>query len=182
MDPKEKKAISKFLSLVLRHQPEAAGLTLDVQGWVDVELLLAGCNAHGRPLTRRALDEVVATNPKQRFAYSDDGTRIRANQGHSIEVTLDHEPSEPPDTLFHGTVCTALPSIQSYGLSRMARHHVHLSPDEATARTVGSRRGEPIILRIDARAMRTAGHVFYRTPNNVWLTDSVPAEFIAVVG
>ena len=61
----------------------------------------------------------------------------------------------------------------------MERHHVHLSPDEATARAVGGRRGKPVILRIDTRAMQEAGHVFFVTPNGVWLTDTVPSSFIA---
>lgn len=116
---------------------------------------------------------------KQRFALSDDGQQIRANQGHSTTVDLGYEPAEPPEVLFHGMVARLLPSIRDKGLQRMGRHHVHLSPDETTARAVGGRRGKPIILRIDTRAMREAGHVFFVTPNGVWLTDAVPASFIS---
>lgn len=121
----------------------------------------------------------IATSPKQRFALSNDGQRIRANQGHSTTVDLGYEPAEPPEVLFHGTVARLLPSIRDKGLQRMERHHVHLSFDEATARTVGGRRGKPVILCIDTRAMRKAGHVFFMTPNGVWLTDAVPASFIS---
>ena len=179
MDEKSRTAISKFLSFVLRHQPATVGITLDAGGWVAVDALLAACAQHAQPLSRAELEEVVATSPKQRFVLSDDGQRIRANQGHSISVDLGYEPAQPPDVLFHGTVASALASIREQGLRRMDRHHVHLSADEATARAVGARRGKPVILRIDARAMRDAGHVFYVTPNGVWLTDVVPSSFLS---
>ena len=179
MDEKTRTSISKFLSFVLRHRPDAAAVTLDQGGWVDVELLLRGCADNGHRISRDELAEVVATNPKQRFAFSDDGRRIRANQGHSTDVELGYEPAEPPDALFHGTVARSLPSIREKGLQRMDRHHVHLSGDASTARAVGARRGKAVVLRIDAQGMRAAGHTFYRTPNGVWLTDEVPSTFIA---
>lgn len=179
MNENEKTSISKFLSLVLRHRPEAAGIALDEGGWTNVDTLLQGCHAHGKRFTREQLDEVVATNPKQRFAFSEDGSRIRANQGHSLEVELGYETAEPPDELFHGTVKQFLQSIRENGLVPMNRHHVHLSADESTARTVGSRRGKPIILRVAARQMRSAGHIFYCTPNGVWLTSQVPPQFLS---
>jgi len=179
MDERSRTSASKFLSLILRHRPDVAGVPLDAAGWVEVDVLLAGSARSGRPLTRADLEEVVATSPKQRFALSDDGLRIRANQGHSTEVELGYEPAEPPDVLFHGTVTRSLPSIRQDGLLPMERHHVHLSEDEPTAKAVGSRRGKPIVLRVDARSMRAAGHTFYRTPNGVWLTDVVPSEFLS---
>jgi putative RNA 2'-phosphotransferase len=179
MNDKGRTAASKFLSFVLRHEPQAVGIALGASGWVTIDVLLDACAKHGRPLSRADLDEIVATSPKQRFAVSEDGQRIRANQGHSTAVDLGYEPAEPPDVLFHGTVARLLPSIRDKGLQRMDRHHVHLSPDEATARAVGGRRGKPVILRIDARAMRDAGHVFFVTPNGVWLTDTVPSSFIS---
>jgi putative RNA 2'-phosphotransferase len=179
MNEKSRTAASKFLSYVLRHEPAAVGIALDSGGWVGVDVLLDACTRHGRPLSRTDLHEVVATSPKQRFALSDDGQRIRANQGHSTAVDLGYEPADPPDVLFHGTVARLLPAIRNEGLQRMERHHVHLSPDEATARAVGGRRGKPVILHIDARAMRDAGHVFFVTPNGVWLTDAVPSSFIS---
>jgi putative RNA 2'-phosphotransferase len=179
MEEKRRTAASKFLSYVLRHEPAAVGISLDSGGWVAIDVLLDACAKNGRRLSRADLEEIVTTSPKQRFAVSADGQRIRANQGHSTVVDLGYEPAEPPDVLFHGTVVRLFPSIRDKGLQRMERHHVHLSPDEATARAVGGRRGKPVILRIDARAMRDAGHVFFVTPNGVWLTDEVPSSFIS---
>lgn len=179
MDEKTRTATSKLLSFVLRHEPDAVGIALDSGGWVDVDVLLEACAKHGRPLSRTELEEVVATSSKQRFALSNDGNCIRANQGHSTAVDLGYEPVEPPDVLFHGTTGRFLASIRDKGLLRMERHHVHLSSDEATARAVGGRRGKPVILRIDARGMRAAGHAFFRTPNGVILTDTVPSSFIS---
>ena len=144
--------LSKFLSLVLRHDPACIGLTLDAQGWADVDDLLQKANAAGVPLTRALLDEIVRTSDKQRFALSTDGTRIRANQGHSIPVDLALEPVAPPNVLYHGTVARFLPSIRRKGLRRGQRHHVHLSADRETASRVGSRRGEPVVLTVAAGA------------------------------
>ncbi|TGE24372.1 RNA 2'-phosphotransferase [Hymenobacter aquaticus] len=170
--------ISKFLSLHLRHQPQALGLVLDEGGWVSVEQLLAGAARHGLPLTRAQLDEVVADNDKQRFAFDDSGLRIRAQQGHSVEIDLQLVAAPPPAVLYHGTVAAALPAIRTEGLQKMKRHHVHLSPEEATARRVGQRRGEPVILTIDAAAMQRAGFVFYESGNGVWLVDQVPPQYL----
>ena len=175
-------ATSKFLSLVLRHRPEAIGITLDSAGWVAVDTLLAQCRAHDRELTREALREIVATSPKQRFMLSDDGARIRANQGHSVPVALGYAQAVPPELLFHGTVAAKLAAIRAGGLRKMARHHVHLSPDLATARAVGSRRGRPVILRVAAGRMHADGHVFYLSANGVWLTDEVPPQYLAEEG
>lgn len=179
MDDRDRTSLSKFLSFVLRHEPGAIDIELDASGWVEVQQLLDACARHGRSFGREELDEVVATNAKQRFAFSEDGRKIRANQGHSTEVELGYSPAEPPDVLFHGTYAGAVPSIREQGLTRQGRHHVHLSFDEATARAVGGRRGKPVILRVDARAMRAAGHVFYRSSNGVWLTEAVPTAFIS---
>ncbi len=173
---------SKFLSLVLRHDPARIGITLDDAGWTDVAALLAACSAHGVNLSRDALTELVATSDKQRYALSPDGTRIRANQGHSVEVDLDLPPTPPPATLYHGTVDAALAGIRAKGLVRGARHHVHLSADLDTATKVGTRRGAPVILKVRADAMADAGHVFYRSANGVWLVDTVPTEFIEFPG
>jgi putative RNA 2'-phosphotransferase len=169
---------SKFLSLILRHEPARVGITLDPSGWTDVDALLAALARHGHPLTREQLAELVASSDKQRFAMSADGTRIRANQGHSVDVELGLPPATPPTFLFHGTVASALEGIQASGLEKRSRHHVHLSSDLGTATKVGSRRGAPILLTIRAADMVAAGHVFFRSENGVWLTDRVPAEFI----
>lgn len=171
--------MSKFLSLILRHEPELVGLELDEAGWTDVPALLAACQKHGRPFTREELEEVVATNEKKRFAFSDDGRRIRASQGHSVEVDLGYEPQQPPAKLLHGTPSRFLESIRSSGLRKGERHHVHLSTDELTAHKVGQRRGDSVLLTIDAAAMAAHGHQFFVSANGVWLTDHVPVEFIA---
>lgn len=162
---------SKFLSYVLRHRPDSIGITLDENGWVDVEVLLAAAQRHGKRLSRQLLERVVAENDKKRFAFSEDGRRIRASQGHSVSVDLALEPIEPPEFLYHGTVEPFLESIREKGLVRGSRHHVHLSPDEATARKVGSRRGKPVILVVQAGRMHEAGHQFFRSANGVWLTE-----------
>jgi putative RNA 2'-phosphotransferase len=178
MDRKTLTELSKFLSFVLRHQPQAVGLLLDHHGWVEVDELIAKCRAHGKQLSREVVEEIVATSPKRRFAISDDGLRIRARQGHSVDVDLGYEPKTPPEVLFHGTVASNLPSIHSDGLRKMGRHHVHLSPDSETARMVGMRRGKPVVLRITAAKMHGNGRVFYLSANGVWLTEQVPPEYI----
>lgn len=171
---------SKFLSLVLRHKPEEIGITLDPAGWVDVEDLLRACAAHGKRISREQLNNLVASSEKQRFAFSEDRTRIRANQGHSVQVELDHKPAPPPDVLFHGTPEKFVASILRDGIKKMQRHHVHLSPTKETATKVGERRGKPVILRIDAKQMHADGFTFYLTPNHVWLVDEVPAKYLAI--
>ena len=140
--------------------------------------LLDACRRHGKPISRWQLEEVVATNDKKRFSFSADGLRIRANQGHSVEVDLKLEPREPPELLFHGTVARFLDSIRRQGLARGSRQHVHLSPDEETARRVGQRRGRPAILVVEAGRMHRDGHPFYLSENGVWLTDAVPPEYL----
>jgi putative RNA 2'-phosphotransferase len=172
------KHISKFLSLVLRHEPDRIGIVLDDAGWTDVATLLAAAAANGVSITRAQLADVVASSDKQRFALSADGERIRANQGHSVDVDLRLEPIAPPELLLHGTVDKFLDSIRAKGLIKGERHHVHLSADVETASKVGSRRGKPVLLRIRAGAMAQAGHLFFRSANGVWLTDTVPPEFI----
>ncbi|MGB8930250.1 MAG: RNA 2'-phosphotransferase [Anaeromyxobacteraceae bacterium] len=176
MDARRATHLSKFLSLVLRHRPEAAGVRLDAAGWVGVEALLSGCAANGVPLTRDELFEIVESNDKQRFALG--GDRIRANQGHSVRIELGLPPSVPPPTLFHGTVARSLDAIRHEGLRPRGRTHVHLSPDRETARKVGQRRGRPVVLEVDAAAMVAAGHTFRRSKNGVWLTENVPPEYL----
>jgi putative RNA 2'-phosphotransferase len=169
---------SKFLSLVLRHRPEHIGLTLDANGWADVGELIEKASAHGVSLTRELIAEVVATSDKQRFALDAAGERIRANQGHSVDIDLCLEPKEPPAILFHGTAATTLPAIRGEGLRPGSRQHVHLSPDEATAIRVGQRHGRPVVLRVFAGKMWGQGAPFYCSANGVWLTPAVPPEFI----
>ena len=169
---------SKFLSLILRHEPERVGLELDEAGWVGVDELLAAVNRHGESLTLEQLKHVVATNDKKRFAFSDDGKRIRASQGHSVEMELQYEPQVPPEFLYHGTPQRFVESIRATGLNKGERHHVHLSPDPQTASKVGQRRGRPVVLTIRSGEMHRQGHIFYRSANGVWLVDHVPPQFI----
>ncbi|GAA0989778.1 RNA 2'-phosphotransferase [Nocardiopsis tropica] len=178
MNTKERVRASKFLARVLRHDPGLAGLRLDAQGWTGVEDLLAGCRDAGIRLSRETLAEVVGNNDKKRFALSPDGTRIRAQQGHSVDVDLGWEPSVPPELLHHGTVGRFLPAIAAEGLRPMNRHDVHLSPDTETARRVGARRGTPVVLSVAAGRMHADGHVFRVTGNGVWLVAAVPPEYL----
>lgn len=171
---------SKLLSYVLRHRPDELGIELDAHGWTEVDTLLDALIARDSSWSEPLLREVVETNTKQRFEFDASGRRIRARQGHSVEVDLGYEPTEPPEFLFHGTVPKYLDAIRAEGLRPMSRHHVHLSPDVETAKNVGSRRGKPVILRIRAAGMAAMGHRFMRTGNDVWLVEEVPPEFIVV--
>ena len=172
---------SKFLSLVLRHAPETIGLSLDANGWAEVDQLLAQAASHGKAITRAQLDAVVANDSKTRYAYSDDGLRIRANQGHSLAaVDIGLPPATPPAALYHGTASRFVDAIREQGLRPGSRNHVHLSATEDTAVNVGSRHGKPVVLSIDTAAMLAQGHVFYLSANGVWLTDAVPAAFITL--
>jgi putative RNA 2'-phosphotransferase len=170
---------SRFLSYVLRHHPEAIGLRLDPAGWVGVDELLAALAAHDRPLTRIELDRIVATSDKRRFEVHNG--RIRAAQGHSVSVELGLPPLTPPAVLYHGTVARFLVSILQHGLVRGRRQFVHLSPDIPTAFEVGARRGQPVILRVDAAGAHAAGLLFHRAANDVWLTPHVPPDFLTTL-
>lgn len=178
MEGRRARSLSRFLALVLRHRPEAVGIDLDTGGWVEVDRLIEALAATDRPITRSELDALVAGNDKQRFAYSADGRRIRANQGHSLPVDLGLAPCEPPAVLYHGTVGRVLPAVLREGLRPMGRQDVHLSADIATAVRVASRRGRPVVLQVDATALHAAGQVFRRSANGVWLTDSVPPDHL----
>lgn len=178
MNEEQAKTISKFLSLVLRHSPEKIGLQLDVEGWADVDELIGKANRAQRTLNRTILEEIVYNNDKQRFAFNEDKSRIRANQCHSITVELKLEAQVPPEFLYHGTVAKFLEAIKGEGLKKMNRHHVHLSKDREVAQLVGSRRGKPVILSIRAGQMHREGIPFYLSDNGVWLTDQVPVPYI----
>lgn len=177
MNEKETIRISKRLARHLRHDPAAIGLTLSPDGWAPVEQLLRALK-----ITREQLDEVVETNNKRRFAFDETGTRIRASQGHSVDVDLGLADAVPPDVLYHGTVAKFLDAILREGLRPMNRHAVHLSATVDTARVVGARRGKPVILRVDAAGLAAAGHAFQVSANGVWLTAAVPPEYLYRVG
>lgn len=169
---------SKFLSLVLRHKPEEIGLVLDQNGWALIEELIALANARGTNLSRPQIESIVENSDKQRFAISADGMKIRANQGHSVDIALGLKPQTPPERLYHGTATRFLDAIRASGLHSASRQHVHLSTDLATAEKVGSRHGKPVILTVDAGRMARDGHLFYLSENGVWLTESVPAKYL----
>jgi putative RNA 2'-phosphotransferase len=175
MTEQQRAKISKKLSYILRHAPDSVGLILDENGWVSVHDLIT---KFGDPLSIETLKEVVETNDKKRFAFNEGFTKIRASQGHSIEIDLAYQPTKPPEFLFHGTATRFLESIKNEGLLKGSRHHVHLSLDEVTARKVGSRHGSPSILTIKSRDMYDAGYTFFVSENDVWLTDNVPTRFI----
>lgn len=172
--------VSKFLSLVLRHNPSILGIELDPNGWVSTAELLTKLKAKGHELTMSELKHLVETNSKKRFAFSADFEKIRANQGHSVNVDLGYRKQMPPNILYHGTADKNLDTILDKGISKMNRHHVHLSLDKMTAQKVGIRHGRPIILAIDAKNMAVKGFDFYISDNGVWLTDFVPPEFLQV--
>ncbi len=169
---------SKFLSLVLRHQPQSIGIVLDENGWTDVSLLIEKTNKTGIVLDFETLKHIVETNPKKRFAFNSDLTKIRASQGHSVEVDLGYVPQKPPEVLYHGTTDSALSSIMQTGIEKRSRQHVHLSKDEETAIKVGQRHGKAVILQVLAQKMFDEGFQFFLSDNGVWLTDEVPVRFI----
>jgi len=173
---------SKFLSYVLRHKPDAIGLTLDAEGWAHLPTLISCAAAHGTQLDLEQIREIVRSNDKQRFALDEAGQRIRANQGHSVSVELGLQAVTPPATLYHGTATRFLDSIREQGLRAGSRQHVHLSALRDTAVNVGSRHGKPQVLVVNARAMHGQGHAFYCSDNGVWLTAAVPVGFIEFGG
>lgn len=181
MDEKKLVSKSKFLSLILRHDPAVVGIALDKEGWADVDDMIAKSVAKGQTLSRDIIDGVLALPGKTRFELSPDGKRIRAMQGHSVkEVDIAYAPVTPPPTLYHGTATRFLDSIRAQGLLPGSRHLVHLSPDVQTATAVGQRHGRPAVLPVDAAAMHGAGYEFYLADNGVWLTKAVPPEFLVL--
>jgi RNA:NAD 2''-phosphotransferase len=169
--------LSKYISRVLRHRPEDAGIGLDEHGWADVEALIAGVNAAGKRIDRKILEEIVRTDKKQRYSFNENGTLIRANQGHSIPVDVELAKLEPPEYLYHGTAYRFLESIRQQGLLPMSRLYVHLSGDVETARVVGKRHGRPVVLKIHSGDMHRDGFPFYRSQNGVWLAKKVDAKY-----
>ena len=170
---------SRFISLILRHKPETIGITLDEHGWADVKELIDGINrSSGHTLDMELLEEIVRTDEKQRYSFNEDHTLIRANQGHSIPVDVELQEMTPPDTLWHGTGEKYVSSIDVQGLIPKSRLYVHLSSDIDTARTVGSRHGNPVIYEIDCHAMVRDGYRFFLSANHVWLTKEVPAQYM----
>ena len=174
--------LGKFLSLVLRHDPKAAGITLDEHGWADVQELLTGVRRSGREIDIETLERIVRENSKQRYSFNADHTKIRANQGHSLQVDVELTAVKPPRYLYHGTAARFLPAIRQEGIRKMSRQYVHLSSDFQTAMEVGRRHGPPVVLTINAEAMARDGVVFYRSENGVWLCEHVAPKYFSIEG
>jgi putative RNA 2'-phosphotransferase len=175
---KNQTKISKFISLILRHNPDVIGITLDNEGWADVNELLCGLKSSGTPITLEDLQKIVQEDSKQRYVFSHDGENIRAQQGHSTSVDLAFTVKKPPIILYHGTVGQYIPSIKETGLDKRTRQYVHLSMERVTAENVGGRRGKPIILTVQSLQMFEDGYTFFLSGNGVWLTDHVPSKYI----
>lgn len=175
---KENTRLSKFLSLVLRHQPDSIGINLDENGWTDLNIVIIQAKKNGIPLSFDIVKHIVDTNAKKRFALNDKLDKIRANQGHSVEIELGYKAQTPPAILFHGTSKDVVSEILKTGLQKRARHHVHLSLDIETAIKVGQRHGKPFVFEVLSGEMATEGHEFYLSDNGVWLTDHVPPKFL----
>ena len=173
------KKVSKYFSYLLRHKPDSIGLVLDDQGWASIDELIS--KTIDFKLSRELIDIVVETNDKQRFAVNPARTKIRANQGHSINIDLDLEPQKPPLLLLHGTAERFMDRIKKEGLNKQNRHHVHLTESVAVAKAVGSRYGKIVLLEIDVETMHKKGYKFFKTDNNVWLVESVPYNFISKI-
>ncbi len=178
INEKEITKISKLLSLVLRHRPESIKIELDENGWTDVSELLEKMNEHNQPISLDILKLVVETNAKKRFAFNDNYSKIRANQGHSVDVELGYTPQSPPEILYHGTGEKSVASIWATGIKKRDRHHVHLSADFETAIKVGQRHGNPFVFEVLAGEMNKNNFPFYKSDNGVWLTDFVPFEYL----
>jgi len=178
LSEKESVTISKFLSLVLRHRPEAIGILLDENGWTDVAAFIEKVNGAGFTITPAILKHIVDTNPKKRFAFNSSLTKIRASQGHSVTVALGYEPQLPPDVLYHGTAVANIESIIASGLQKQSRTHVHLSAETATAITVGKRHGKPFVFEVLAGQMHNDGFLFFLSENGIWLTNHVPPNYL----
>ena len=171
------KDVSKYMSLILRHKPDAIGITLDEHGWANVDELISGI-AKDNEFNMEILEEIVRTDEKQRYSFNEDKTLIRANQGHSIPVDVELEELVPPEILWHGTGEKYVTSIDKQGLIPKSRLYVHLSKDEETAINVGSRHGKPVIYLVSAKKMYEDGYKFYRSVNGVWLTKGVPLQYL----
>ncbi len=168
----------KFISLILRHKPDIINITLDEHGWADVDELIAGIQKSRPDFSRDVLEEIVRTNNKQRYSFNENHTKIRANQGHSIQVDVELTEAKPPQILYHGTAVSTVPAIMKEGIHSGKRLYVHLSKDIPTAVSVGMRHGKPTVLTIEAGRMYADGFQFFLSKNGVWLTKKVPPEYL----
>ncbi len=182
MNNANERKLSRYISLILRHKPETIGITLDRNGWADVEKLIDGIKKSGYYIDKDILETIVRQDEKQRYSFNEEHTRIKANQGHSINVDLGLEERKPPEILYHGTATKSIESIMKEGITRQTRQYVHLSTDCETALKVGRRHGKPVILEVNSETMFNDGCRFYLSDNGVWLTDTVPVKYIKVIG
>lgn len=165
----------KFLALVLRHNPEKANIVLDKNGWAVVEDILKNC-----ALSKDQLQTIVDTNNKKRFEFDNDKQKIRARQGHSIDVDVELKEYIPVMNLYHGTAERFRDAIILDGIKKQTRQHVHLSDNTETAINVGSRHGKPTVFIVDAVKMHADGFKFFKSNNDVYLTDYVPPVYLTV--
>lgn len=177
MNDKEMTKVGKYVSMLLRHHPEEAGVVLDEHGWTDVGDLVEKV-APRYPLTEELLHQLAFGKDKQRYEFSEDGKMVRAVHGHSVQVDLGYESKEPPQFLYHGTAEKSREMIEKSGLQRMERQYVHLSEFVKQAVEVGRRHGKLVLYRIKAREMYEKGVIFFKSTSGVWLTESVPVEFL----
>jgi putative RNA 2'-phosphotransferase len=171
--------LGRFISLILRHKPEAVGIKLDSNGWANVDELISGINKAGKKIDMEILERIVRENNKQRYSFNETHTKIRANQGHSINVDVELKEAIPPDKLYHGTATRFMESIKKNGITKQSRQYVHLSADKETATAVGKRHGKPIVLIVDTVKMRADGHKFYISENGVWLCGDISWKYIS---
>ena len=175
------KKTSVFISLILRHKPDVIGISLDEHGWANVQELINGINKTGKySIDMPMLEEIVRTDNKQRYSFNEDRSKIRANQGHSINVDVELKEAVPPEILYHGTGEKYVESINAEGLKPKSRLYVHLSKDVETAVTVGSRHGKSIVYTVASGEMYRQGYTFYLSENGVWLTKNVPVDFMKI--
>jgi len=174
----EYKRLSKFLCVVLRHNPSAAGVEVNEHGWAKVDELIERVRSTGREIDREKLEAIVATDSKTRYSFSADGTMIRCNHGHTIPVDLELPATQPPEFLLHGTGDVHVPSIDQQGLKPVKRMYVHMTESMEMAVSVGSRHGKPVLYRVHSGAMARDGYVFYRSASQIWLTDRVPKGYL----
>ena len=133
--------------------------------------------------TSAELEQLVKEDEKVRYAFSKDQTKIRANQGHSTSyVRMAFDKAVPPTVLYHGTSANTACVISNEGLKPMNRHHVHLSTQIDVARDVaGRRKGDVVVIQVNAKQMLRDGVIFFRSENNVWLVDKVEPKYLKVI-
>lgn len=173
MENKDLVRKGKHLAFLLRHDTK---YQFDEHGWREVSDLIKN-----QGYTMQELEEIVETNNKKRYEFSDDKKKIRARQGHSIPVDVELKETTPPDVLYHGTATRFLDSILKQGILKGTRLYVHLSDTIETAKKVGIRHGKPAVLFLDAKQMAADGVKFYLSNNGVWLTDYVDSKYIKTI-